>query len=235
LDRALKVSDFATLREFRRTQIYDAFYSGELDYWLDVGLPATPTKTRVFIFARKGGRDFDDRDKLTLELLRPHLEARAAATANAAAAAASLAASEESASNEAHRVVLCSASGTVEFASRASRALLDRYVTMEKGHLPASLLSHTAVVLARGSGRLTIRVAKSGHLRVLLLDECDARVERLTPRERAILDRVARGQANAEIALELGIATATVAKHLEHVYNKLGVASRTAAAALVAA
>jgi DNA-binding CsgD family transcriptional regulator len=128
----------------------------------DVGLSATPTKSRVFIFTRKGGRDFDDRDKLILELLQPHLEARAAAAASAAVASVSLATVEEPAKHE-------------------------------------------------------------------------TRVERLTAREREILDRVARGQANAEIAFDLGIATATVAKHLEHVYEKLGVASRMAAAVLVSA
>jgi DNA-binding CsgD family transcriptional regulator len=37
----------------------------------------------------------------------------------------------------------------------------------------------------------------------------------------------------SRIALELGIALATVAKHLEHVYRKLGVPNRTAAAALL--
>jgi DNA-binding NarL/FixJ family response regulator len=231
----LKVSDFATLREFRGTQIYDAFYRGELDYWLDVGLPATPAKTRVFIFTRKGGRDFCERDKLILELLRPHFEARAAAAASAAAAAASLATLEEPASDEARRVVLCSARGTIEFASPSSRALLARYAGIENGHLPTALFSQAAVVLAQGSGRLTIRVATSGELRVLVLEEHDTRVGRLTARERAVLDRVARGQANAEIAFDLGIATATVAKHLEHVYEKLGVASRTAAAAFVSA
>ena len=50
-------------------------------------------------------------------------------------------------------------------------------------------------------------------------------------RERQILEHVALGKANDEIALELGLASATVAKHLEHVYRKLGVPNRTAAAA----
>jgi DNA-binding CsgD family transcriptional regulator len=35
--------------------------------------------------------------------------------------------------------------------------------------------------------------------------------------------------ADAQIALELGIASASVVKHLEHVYNKPGVETRTAA------
>ena len=229
----MKVSDFATPREFRRTPIYDAYYRGGLDYWLDVGLPATATRTRVFIFTRRGGRDFSERDRLVLEVLRPHLEARAASAESAARAAASLALAEEPASEEARNVVLCSAGGTIEFASPSSRALLARFAGVENGRLPTALLEQSTVVLQRRTERLTIRTAKSGDLRVLLLERRDARVDLLTPREREIVARAARGQANAQIALELEIATATVAKHLEHAYRKLGVSSRTAAAALV--
>jgi DNA-binding CsgD family transcriptional regulator len=230
----LKVSDFASLLEFRRTPIYDAFYRGELDYWLDMGLPATATRTRVFIFTRKGGRDFTERDRIVLEVLRSHLEERAEAVETAARAAASLASIEEPASAEARAVVLCSARGTIEFASAASRALLARFAGVDNGRLPTALLAQSAVVLAHGSERLTIRTARSGELRVLLLERRDTRVDELTRREREIVDRVALGQTNAEIALALGIATATVAKHLEHAYGKLGVSSRTAAAARLA-
>jgi DNA-binding CsgD family transcriptional regulator len=231
----LKVSDFATQVEFRRTKIYDALYRGDLDYWLDVGLPATPTKTRVFIFIRRGGTDFTERDRLVLDFLRPHLEARATAAEAAGVAASSLAALEEHASEEARRIVLCSVRGKIEFASPSSRALLARYLRLDNGRVPASLLGRPRLVFEDGTGALTIRVARSGKLCVLLLDERDTRVDRLTTREREVLESVARGQANGQIALELGIAPATVAKHLEHVYEKLGVASRTAAAALVSA
>jgi DNA-binding CsgD family transcriptional regulator len=229
----LKVSDFATLRAFRRTPIYDAYYRGELDYWLDVGLPATATRTRVFIFARRGGRDFTERDRLVLEVLRPHLEARATAAESAARAAASLGSAQELAGEEARNVVLCTARGTIEFASPSSRALLASFVGVENGSLPTALLDQPAVVLPRGTERLTIRTAKSGDLRVLLLERRDTRLDLLTPRELEIVDCVARGHTNAQIALELRIATATVAKHLEHAFRKLGVSSRTAAAALV--
>ena len=41
---------------------------------------------------------------------------------------------------------------------------------------------------------------------------------------------LARGKSNAEIAEILGISAATVGKHLEHIYPKLGVENRTAAA-----
>ena len=229
----LKVSDFATLREFRRTPIYDVFYRGVLDYWLDMGLPATETETRVFIFPRRGGKDFTERDRLILEFLQPHLQARAAVVETAADAATSLAEIEDGASSEVHRVVLCSSQGRIEFASRRSYALLRRYLGIENGRVPAAVIRQESSVLKDGNGRLTIRVSKSGQLRLLLLDEHSSQLECLTVREREVLERVAHGRSNAIIAMELGIANATVAKHLEHIYGKLGVRSRTAAAALI--
>jgi DNA-binding CsgD family transcriptional regulator len=60
----------------------------------------------------------------------------------------------------------------------------------------------------------------------------DATVERrLTRRERQILDLVATGESNAEIAYRLAISPETVRKHLENVYSKLEVNSRTGALA----
>jgi DNA-binding CsgD family transcriptional regulator len=52
----------------------------------------------------------------------------------------------------------------------------------------------------------------------------------LTLREREVLRWLARGKTNAEIGAILGISAATVSKHLEHIYPKLGVENRTAAA-----
>jgi len=53
---------------------------------------------------------------------------------------------------------------------------------------------------------------------------------RLTRREKDVLAWVAEGKANAEIGEILATRTRTVAKHLEHIFTKLGVESRTAAA-----
>lgn len=55
--------------------------------------------------------------------------------------------------------------------------------------------------------------------------------DRLTARESAIMQSVARGDTNAAIAAELWISQHTVRKHLGNVYAKLGVHSRTAAVA----
>ena len=55
----------------------------------------------------------------------------------------------------------------------------------------------------------------------------------LSPRQAAVIELATAGTPNAEIAGKLGISSRTVEKHLEHAYERLGVASRGAAAALV--
>ena len=53
----------------------------------------------------------------------------------------------------------------------------------------------------------------------------------LTVQERRVLMRVAAGHSNAHIAESLAVTPATVRKHLEHAYRKLGVTGRVAAVA----
>ncbi len=48
----------------------------------------------------------------------------------------------------------------------------------------------------------------------------------LTPREREVLDRLARGLANEAIAADLGISPKTVRNHVSNIFDKLGAASR---------
>jgi DNA-binding CsgD family transcriptional regulator len=53
--------------------------------------------------------------------------------------------------------------------------------------------------------------------------------DRFTPRESEILHWLREGKRNGEIGTILGISGRTVEKHLEHVFEKLGVETRTAA------
>lgn len=57
-----------------------------------------------------------------------------------------------------------------------------------------------------------------------------AEMEELSPREREILELLAAGFPNKQIADRLGLTDGTVRWHLRHVYNKLHVRSRTEAA-----
>lgn len=54
----------------------------------------------------------------------------------------------------------------------------------------------------------------------------------LTPRETEVLSWLAKGKTNRDIGDILGLSHRTVNKHLEHVFEKLGVETRAAAAAL---
>jgi DNA-binding NarL/FixJ family response regulator len=54
----------------------------------------------------------------------------------------------------------------------------------------------------------------------------------LTPREQRVLDLLAEGLANKQIARRLGISDKTVKNHVTAVLAKLGVADRTSAALL---
>jgi DNA-binding CsgD family transcriptional regulator len=54
-------------------------------------------------------------------------------------------------------------------------------------------------------------------------------IPQLTPRQKELLRLVAAGHTNAQIARRLGISEGTVGTHLENIYGRLHVSSRTAA------
>lgn len=56
-------------------------------------------------------------------------------------------------------------------------------------------------------------------------------IHQLTRREKALLEALANGLANKDLAREFGISTNTVKYHLSNLFEKLGVASRTQAVA----
>jgi DNA-binding NarL/FixJ family response regulator len=77
-----------------------------------------------------------------------------------------------------------------------------------------------------------VRAARSAGILLLLLGERDARLDRLTPRQLEILEHVASGATDAAVGAALGVASLTVKKHLEQIYERLDVHTRTAATAL---
>lgn len=54
-------------------------------------------------------------------------------------------------------------------------------------------------------------------------------IEQLTKREKEILEALARGKMNKEVAHELAISSGTVRKHIQHIYEKLHVNTRVEA------
>lgn len=81
---------------------------------------------------------------------------------------------------------------------------------------------------------LVVDHAKGEHLLILAEEALASPVSALgslglTPREAEVLSWVAQGKNNVEIGMILGVSARTVQKHLEHIFQKMGVESRTAA------
>jgi DNA-binding CsgD family transcriptional regulator len=230
---ALKLSDFMSLAQLRRSQVYAVWFRPYgVEHELNVAIPSPPWHTKTFLFDRCPGRDFTERDRHVLDALQPHLGRlwRAARTRRRLRAA--LEALEHVSEQHAGGVVLLARSGAIEFVSAPARRLLLAYFGRSSaGELPASVADWLAsgsseLVFRQGRRRLTIE--RSGQ--ALLLSETVDELG-LTAREQQILAWVARGKTNPEIAEILWITPSTVRKHLENVYAKLGVRTRTAAAA----
>lgn len=71
--RALKIYDFVTPRELRRTQFYADFVRPfATPFMMSLRLAAPPGYRRTFTFVREQ-RDFGERERALLDLLAPHL------------------------------------------------------------------------------------------------------------------------------------------------------------------
>jgi DNA-binding CsgD family transcriptional regulator len=156
-------------------------------------------------------------------------------------------------------VVLLSATGGIHFATPRARRWLASYFgasSARAGRLPGRLADWVRVqrstvddgkavppprlplVVQRDGTRLEIRLAAECGQRALIISERRRQVPPgalaalgLSPREAQVLAWVAEGKTNGEIGIILDARPRTVAKHLERIFRKLGVETRTAAAA----
>lgn len=113
---------------------------------------------------------------------------------------------------------------------------VDRWLRERLAH-PLALNDPAPLALHAGSVRLKLHLLVDDAALTLLLEgqRVDAplpaaQAPSLTSRERDILRWLAAGKRNRDIAQLLGISPRTVQKHLEHLFDKLGVENRTAAA-----
>ena len=93
-----------------------------------------------------------------------------------------------------------------------------------------ALRAPLAALFARAEAQAAAQAAVTAFLRGIGVDRAAPGIDSLTPRELEVLAWVAAGKANVQIARIVGASPRTVQKHLEHIYAKLGVESRTAAA-----
>jgi len=113
------------------------------------------------------------------------------------------------------RLLLARAKSGVE---RAAAIAEGRTALADFERLGAARYADQAAALLRSMGMRATRSGAKG-------------IGVLTRRELAVLRLLAAGKTNREIAAELVISERTVARHLQNMFAKLGVSSRTAAAA----
>ena len=233
----------------------------DAEYQISFALPLPPRSGPLDIMVLNRQRpDFSERERQLLDLLRPHL-ALAYRNALVADELRGRTCQLGRALEECGRgVVALEPNGRMRMWSEPARALLHKYYGTERSRhrLPdgvrdwargwlAELDGHAGtrpptrpLVVARGAERLVVRLLphREGGQHLLLLEE---QCEDVSPaalagsgisnREAEVLAWVARGRTNAEVAAILTISPRTVQKHLEHIFQKLGVETRMAAAA----
>jgi DNA-binding CsgD family transcriptional regulator len=257
--QALKISDFLTMRQFRRLGLYRELYQPfGVGHQIAVTLPSRSPLVIGFSLNR-GRHDFSERERLMLDILRPHL---IVAYRNAEAFTdlqRERALAEGALRAVGAELVAISRGGRIRGTTARARAWLSAYFAgapREGDRLPEDLARwlrsetgkagaadrvpppRTPLVVEGPGGRLVVRRLADRERPTLLLEErrtvpdvVSLESLGLTRREAQVLAWVAQGKTNAEIADILGTRPRTVHKHLDHIFAKLGVENRTAAAA----
>ena len=252
--RAIQLSDFMKRRELHATALYREYYRPlNVEYQISVAL-AMGSSDWVVLALGRGREDFSARDRCCLNVLLPHLVEgyRSAIALSTHSGPPLLSGLDTTDSN----LVILDNTMKVLFNPPRARALFTEYLdnSVRLGHLPDSLerwcRHHTVAgtrnrdllpvrepfVVEQPGKRLVVRLYSAEHRHFLLPQEeilnrvLSLRALGLTKREAQILNWAAVGQTNTAIGATLGIRPRTVSKHLERIFLKLRVKSRTSAA-----
>jgi len=255
----LRISDFLSRAQYHRLGLYNEFFRHtDTEYQTAFYLPVPPPQSLGVALSRQH-RDFTDRDCGILSILRPHLvqahENAVAVTGLQETVAGTAAALEEVEQG----VVVLGSGARVQFMTQRARQWLGAYFKFrprQGEHLPETLrrwvqeqgahlngngavgTPREPLVLAREGFRLVVRLVSSAGQTLLLMHEQAIEVSAaslaplgLSHREADVLHWVAEGKTNFEIGIILSISPRTVGKHLERIFQKLDVETRTAAVA----
>jgi DNA-binding CsgD family transcriptional regulator len=251
------ISDFWSEREFHQQPICGALYrdmrmEDQMGFWLTGRGPEM-----VGIGFTRKSRSFTERERSLLQLLRPHL-AQAWRNTRSYDQLRRLALTGRRACLRLGNanVLLDKCGRVVRSPARARQSLKDFFCEQPRpaSGLPATLeqwvrgslaaaakgtpasLPPTPFVREQDGRRLVARLFPEPEGWLLALERIAAPSSGsclhsigLTRREYVILLEVEKGRSNKEIAAGLFISPLTVRKHLENIFSKLGVVSRTAA------
>lgn len=113
-------------------------------------------------------------------------------------------------------------STSAEDVVRMFRAGVDGYVVKQADEF--ELADKIDQVLA--GGRPVSRYVANYLMQIDDVAAAHSELEALTPKEREVMNLIARGYRYREVASELNISVKTLETHMKHIFDKLGVASR---------
>lgn len=245
------VSDFLSEEEWDRTPFASALDTIGVRESLIFCL-YTSRQELIFIALNRPERSFTERDREVAESLRPHF---AAAFENAVAFTEAKALgllSAHAIDQSPYGVALADRDGQILHINAVAGELLTRYfpaASSWKAALPGELRRWLRVqhqpdarppgimTIEREDRALSVRSAEFADQRLILLFQESDRAKDaeslqtlgLSKRQAEVLHWTSEGKSNGEIGSILGISPRTVAKHLESIYQKIGVESRLAA------
>jgi DNA-binding CsgD family transcriptional regulator len=258
--RAVKLSDLVTRRQFHRLGVYNEVYRpGRLEYQIAFAL-AMPRPLMLGVTINRARLDFTEEDRLGLNLLRPHLVHAYRNAEMFTTIQRELGLLVRGIEDLGHALVVVGNDGTVRWQSLQARKWLGEYFawprrgashrlpeplrswlrrTLGRNDSEARLTPPEPFLIEREGATLVARLLGDRTQALIVLEERraavsagDLRALGLTARETEVLSWVAQGKTDPETALILEISVRTVHHHLEHIYEKLGVTTRTAAAAV---
>jgi DNA-binding CsgD family transcriptional regulator len=252
----VKISDFLSASQFHRLGLYSEFFRliGVEDQMV-MSLPSARPVV-IGIALNRGRRNFSERDRLLLNLVYPHL---LQAYRNAEAwtrTMGHLKLMQQALEGSSAAIIILSNTGRVETITPKANSLLAKYLdgrAVRHNVLPEVLQRWVeeqqmrlndpsevpptceALAIQHHGGCLSVRQFRDSNQILLFLEESTPAPERidgfgLTKREGEVLAWVSRGKTNRDISGILGMSPRTVQKHVEHIFQKLGVETRTAAA-----
>ena len=133
---------------------------------------------------------------------------------------------------ELSRTILLNSDGSEDVVARALADGASGFLT--HGELRPDELVAAVTAVAQGRAWLSPGAATVAVSRMRSRAEAESRRRirfGLTARERELMELVVRGTTNGEIAAQLVVSEKTVKNHLNHIYAKLGVATRAQAIA----
>jgi DNA-binding CsgD family transcriptional regulator/GAF domain-containing protein len=254
---ALRISDFLTDRQFKNLPLYREYYRHlDTTHQLAVNIDGSADLFISLAFNRHN-RDFSDEEHVVLTLLRPHLALAHRNASHASHVMRKLSGLTTAVTAIGAAAVQVDQHGRISWMTDNAEKLLRAYCqTTSAEHLPpmirewfrvqtAAWADHAAHLTA--SQPLTLHHCHGTLTASLLRDETqwwvllqERREEEnhreleeagLTARETEVLRWIAQGKTNGEAAIILGTKPATIKKHLERIYVKLRVETRTAAVA----